>query len=655
MMRPVVVILLACLAAAWQPVLAQQPEQPKERARPDRLQIPPNLRQPNLAPNAESMLDLRRRLIELDRLLSLGSISRAESLLQDLAQHRGLQRELTTRRIKLAQLKGDHAEAIRLTRAVLVEQPRNPGMWRSLAVSQLADGQPDSARYAIGRFITTNPNGRSATMVGVDLLQQAGEARMAVSLIDTMRLVLGEPRLLGRQRAVNLLGTGQSDEAAAEIVSELKSNPFNLALIRTELLESPYLADDRDFLERLTAMSRQSDAGVGSSLLAANLLVARAEVDAALSLLDRFFVRPDARLAILQNSVLMVRELELLALTDQMQPTVDYLLFVLERLTGPENQDRVLRMRAADQLAQVCSVALTAGALGGDPGEAVARFADLLGKVKEVNPGSEVLYSSQIKLAAYTRDALGQPEVAARSLERLLLNLNLPSSGVALVRLTLGECYLAAGDTARGRVVLDNLGRDPDYRQAAGHAHYHLARLDLAQNHFATARDRFAVVALDNPGAPYANEALDMGLAIAEEMDNPTGGPDILSLYAPSVYYDLTANRTARRTALEIFLTEAEPRLDPEEPQHLLERARYELANLYLEENRWDEGFALLNAVVLKHPDGRYPARALALRGEILLNQGRGDEARRAWEQLLAQFPDYLFIDDVRDDLRAMP
>jgi tetratricopeptide (TPR) repeat protein len=162
-------------------------------------------------------------------------------------------------------------------------------------------------------------------------------------------------------------------------------------------------------------------------------------------------------------------------------------------------------------------------------------------------------------------------------------------------------------------------------------------------------------VALDNPGAPYANEALDMGLAIAEEMDNPTGGPDILSLYAPSVYYDLTANRTARRTALEIFLTEAEPRLDPEEPQHLLERARYELANLYLEENRWDEGFALLNAVVLKHPDGRYPARALALRGEILLNQGRGDEARRAWEQLLAQFPDYLFIDDVRDDLRAMP
>ena len=112
---------------------------------------------------------------------------------------------------------------------------------------------------------------------------------------------------------------------------------------------------------------------------------------------------------------------------------------------------------------------------------------------------------------------------------------------MALVRLTLGECYLAAGDTARGRVVLDNLGRDPEFRQAAGHAHYHLARLDLAQGHFGMARDRFAVVALDNPGAPYANDALDLGLAIAEEMENPSGGPSILALYAASVYFDLTA------------------------------------------------------------------------------------------------------------------
>jgi tetratricopeptide (TPR) repeat protein len=306
-------------------------------------------------------------------------------------------------------------------------------------------------------------------------------------------------------------------------------------------------------------------------------------------------------------------------------------------------------------LAQVCQIALETGALGTDPHLAADRFGDLLALVRQVNPNSEYLYSSQIKLAAYTRDVLHEPDVAARRLENLLLNLNLPTSGVALVRLTLGECYLAAGDTARGRIVLESLGRDPEFRQAAGHAHYHLARLDLAQGHFATSRDRFAVVAMDNPGAPYANESLDMGLAIAEEMDNPSGGPPILTLYSPSVYFDLTAQPDFHLNALEEFVARTVLVVDLEEPQHLLERGRFELAIIYFEAGRIDEGLERLDQVVNGHPDGRYPARALELRGRILQDAGRSEEARHTWERLLAQYPGYLFLDDVRDELRALP
>ena len=360
-------------------------------------------------------------------------------------------------------------------------------------------------------------------------------------------------------------------------------------------------------------------------------------------------------MSLLQNTILLVRELELMGDSPQLQPSVDYLLAVLERLAGPVNRDLVLRHRAADQLAQVCEIALEAGALGSDPRQAAERFGELLAMVREVHPSSEYLYSSQIKLAAYTRDVLHEPATAARRLERLLLNLDLPSNGVALVRLTLGECYLADGDTARGRIVLDNLGRDPQFRQAAGHAHYHLARLDLAQGHYATSRDRFAVVAMDNPGAPYANNSLDLGLAIAEEMDNPSGGPSILDLYSPSVYFDLTAKPDMRLTALEDFVTRTVLLVDLEEPQHLLERGRFELANLYLDAGRIDEALERLDQVINVHPDGRYPARALVLRGRILQDAGRSDEARNAWERLLSQYPDYLFLDDVRDELRALP
>jgi len=621
-----------------------------------KLEIPRDLRRMDLPMDPQSLLNLRRRLIELDRLMTLGSISRAESLLKDLEQHSMLKRELVTRRIRLAQLKEDHAEAVRLCEEALAEQTRNPGLWRSLAESQLAIDQPDSALVAIGHFITTNPNGRSATMVGVDLLQKAGQQAMAVTLIDSMRVILGERRLLGRQRAVSLLLLDRQSEAADEVTAELRSNPFNLSLLRIELLEGPYRpADHGEFLDRLKDRSAETDAQSAEALLVANLLVAGGEVDAAIEILEPLFAGRGSIMFLLQNTVLLVRELELLEESAQLQPSVDYLLAVLERLAGPENPDLVLRRRAADQLAQVCEIGLETGALGTDPHLAADRFGELLALVRKVNPTSEHLYSSQIKLAAYTRDVLHEPDVAARRLERLLLNLNLPTNGVALVRLTLGECYLAAGDTARGRIVLESLGRDPEFRQAAGHAHYHLARLDLAQGHFATSRDRFAVVAMDNPGAPYANDSLDLGLAIAEEMDNPSGGPPILTLYSPSVYFDLTAQPDFRLNALEEFVARTVLVVDLEEPQHLLERGRFELAIIYFEAGRIDEGLERLDQVVNGHPDGRYPARALELRGRILQDAGRSEEARHTWERLLAQYPGYLFLDDVRDELRALP
>jgi len=626
---------------------------------PKGLQIPEELRRRSQRGNpvtAHQMIELRRRLVELDRLLVLGSLGRAESLLADLAQHSSLERELVTRRIKLAQLQGDYTLAIDLGRAALIDQQRNPGLWRELAVSLLAVSDVDSARVAVDHFIEVNPNQRSAAIVGMDLFLNSGHPAMAVGLIDSMRTVLNEPRFLGRQRAVGLLGMGEQEQAAAEISHELRHNPYNYSLVRTELLEGPYRpAEHRAFLKELIVRANEPAAKGGEALLVTNLLVAENRVPEALEMVEPLYAKPNLVLVLLQNCLTMTRELKLLDDEDQITAAVDYLLAVLGRLTDTPTVDLVMRRRAADYLADTCEIALELDRLGPDPAHSVARFGQLLDLVREVNPASERLYSSQIKLAVYTRDHLHDAAGAARRLEGMLLNPDLPLAGLALVRLSLGESYLAAGDTARGRVVLTRLGLDPKFRQAGGHAHYHLARLDLAEGHFATARDRFAVIALDNPGASYANNALDLGLIIAEEMDNPTGGPDILALYAPAVYAELVARPDERVAALENFVTVAGSRLDPEEPQHLYEKALFELATIYAGNGRTDEALALLQRVVLEHPDGRYPARALHLRGELLQSGGRGSAAGAAWQQLLAQYPDYLFIDDVRDYLRALP
>ena len=170
--------------------LAQTDPKPEQK-----LEIPQDLRLQPVPMNQQSLLNLRRRLIELDRLLILGSASRAESLLKELEQHSALRRELVTRRIRLAQLKEDHPEAVRLCQEALAGQARNPGLWRSLAESQLAIDQPDSALMSIGRFIDTNPNGRSATMVRL----RAG-ASMRIP-VRTARVRLIRPRSVGAIRS----------------------------------------------------------------------------------------------------------------------------------------------------------------------------------------------------------------------------------------------------------------------------------------------------------------------------------------------------------------------------------------------------------------------------------------------------------------------
>ena len=651
-------LLLASLPAMCGIAAAQ------EGGRDPRLPEPPGF--PVLRPERPQpsggidVIELRRRLTELDRLLLLGSAPRAAALLDDLAQHSVLARELLPRRIELEQLRGDHAAAVELCRRAVSEQPRNPALWRELAVSLLALDRPDSARLALDRFLANSANARSAGLVSTELLRAAERPAAALAMIDSLRGVLAEPRYQGLERATVLLALDRQREAAEEAHAELVSGPYNLPLLRTALLDGPYLEAPRDaFDARLLELARGERGAPSALVLAANLQLARGQAAPALALVLPLAARQDGALLLLQNAVVLLRERAqdepAAAAGPAVQATIDYLVGVLAELSAPASGAPTLKARAADLLAETCELALGRGLLGGDPRAAAARFDELLAQVRAVNPGSEFLYSSRIRLAAYRRDVLGEPREAARGLERLAMDMDLPTEGLAMVRLTLGECYLAAGDTARGRQVLTALGRDPGFRQAGGQAHYHLARLDLAEGHYATARDRFAVIALDNPAAPYANDALDLGLALAEELENPGGGPTILQWYAQAVYADLTAQPAARLSALQRFVAEAAAVLDPSEPQHLLERGRWELARALAEAGREPEAITQLEALVAAHPAGRYPGAALELAGRLYLRAGQPERAREAWQRLLSQYPAFLFGDDVRDELRRLP
>jgi tetratricopeptide (TPR) repeat protein len=618
---------------------------------PERPQILP-------VPRAHTGIDayFERQLAQIDQLIRLGYHSRAHALLEELSRSGAPEAAVRQRRVQIALAVGDHEQAIDLCREALADTPDDPGLWRQLARAQAALGQTDHARASLDRYLALAGKPKGSFATAVDILREEGDHAGALALVDSARTVLGDPVFLASPRALSLLALDRPEEAATEVLADLDANPFNLQLLRRELMgvDAPPLPVA--FSDELVDRAETPGARPEAAVLAANIELQRGQGDRAVALVAPRLGDPDAARAVLHNAGTLARELPLLVDPAERRAVASYLLSVLEPVSQNAGLPIRLQQRALEALAETCNLALEQGLLADDPARAAARYADLLGEVRRRHPESEFLYAAQIQLARFTRDRLNDPAAAAQRLERMLLDLDLPLEGVALARLELGETYLAATDTLRARQVLTALGRDTEFRDPAGRAHFVLARLDLAQRHFATARDRLAAVALANPAAPYANDALELGLVVAEELQNPTGGPDLLARYSVAVWFEVTARPDSQRVALQRYIDRAALQVDLAEKQPLLERARFELATLEREAGRPTAALVQLERIVGDQPDGRFAPRALALRGEILL-EDRGDAtaARQEYERLLVQYPDYLFATEIRQRLRDLP
>ncbi|MBK7702272.1 MAG: hypothetical protein IPI34_04935 [bacterium] len=436
----------------------------------------------------------------------------------------------------------------------------------------------------------------------------------------------------------------------AEAASELAVNPLNLPLVREEMLDLlPGAAQRERAVAALAALDRDVPA---ARLLRADLLLRLGRADAAAAATADLADDPASAQVLLHAASILAKELPLepepattprghLAARDAREAA---------RLAAvPRGQ----QLKVLDLLAGVCEDVLALDVPGPQQAAVAQRLDGVLELVRARSPGSTRLYSARIRLAAYTRDVLGRPAEAAATLERLLVDLDLPLEGVALARLALGETYLAARDTARARTVLTRLGRSPQFRDAAGRAHYLLALLDFAQGGWETARDRLASVALDGSASDVANDALDLGLLIAEELMQPTGGPSRLAAYAPAVGAALVRDDAARlRESLQAFVRDAGVTVDQD---RLLDRVRLELAETLLRSGDADGAAQQCRLVAADHPSGPLAPRALLREGEALVAARREQDGRDVWERLLLQYPDALEAEDARLELRSSP
>jgi len=121
-------------------------------------------------------------------------------------------------------------------------------------------------------YITASPNRRSSVIVSVDMLSKYKNVTIALALCDSARQALNDPQFLSRQRAVLLLSVGRELEAADEIISELRTNPLNLPLIRAEILSDSIVGNlGQGFISRMRGRMLQTGAIPAEQILLADL------------------------------------------------------------------------------------------------------------------------------------------------------------------------------------------------------------------------------------------------------------------------------------------------------------------------------------------------------------------------------------------------
>lgn len=627
--------LLLLLAAAVPAAAQPDPTPPHALPRPD-----------------AGRSDWPTRLGQIDRLIRMGSLGRAVTMLESLEKTGAPASQILPRRVAVAAAEGDQRRVVDLCRQGLAERPRSLVLLRPLAEALMKIGDVDSARVVVVDLLAVSPNRISAANQVVEQWRAAGRPAEGLALCDALRAEPGAAAVLQRPRARCLLDVGRVEEALAEFLDELDLNPMNLPMARKDLLDG--LPDDAA-RRRAVAFLRDAPAGrdpAAPALLRADLLLSLGDDVAALAAVTLLLPDRTSATQLLRHASMLLREAPLEPEPRRARAQWSWLLAVLEGLGTGSGLQSGQRPRVLDLLAGAAENALAAGYLDADPQRAEARIEAVLDQVRQGSPGSSRLYSAQVRLARHTRDVRREPARAAARLERLLVDLDLPLEGVALCRLELGLSRMAAGDTAAARTVLTRLGRDGQFREAAGHAHFQLARLDLAQGHWDTARERLSAVALDNAGADFANDALDLALLAAEEQARGAA-PAFLAAYSACMAREILGDEAGRREALQAFLAAAEPA--DVGSSMLVSRARLELAALEHDAGRPARAAELCALVVRDRPDGPYAARALYEEGALRAEAGDPGGAARAWERLLAQYPDGLEAEDARRRLRELP
>ncbi len=526
------------------------------------------------------------------------------------------------------------------------------GTLRLLAQAQFELGKDDEGIANLRKILKAHEGEPSYARMVATVLGRYKHDDDALAVLLQARKQSHDPNALAQQLGSTYLRMGKPVEAVGEYLRVILDTPMNVELMRAQILDVRDAHPKAAPAIRATCekIYQEHPAVPELGLVLGELRQLDGESQAAWEVIEPLLDMNQLKSDLLQMALAGLAESRLPA-SDSSSNLKRLRLSqrILAGLLSKERLPRTLQPRAFDALTRTWIALLANSSFDelskADQKQILNGARTTLLTMMERFPNDKHTTDSLLRLARAYVELLHQPEDAIALYRRIQMNPNVNVDDMETARVGLGQAYMAAGDTTQARTLFETMGRDMNFVDGQGRAHFHLGQLDFMGGEFERAKDRLRAVAFEAPSASYTNDALDLALLLAEESmgDNDQAG---LRRYGRALYFKTVGENDSLLTQLKILSEKKSPVLRA--------RAQLDLAQYWSDAGKTARALAQVDSLLSQAPDSRLAPRALELQGDLLLRQGKSSQARAAYARLLENYEDYIFIETVRDKIRGI-
>ncbi len=207
----------------------------------------------------------------------------------------------------------------------------------------------------------------------------------------------------------------------------------------------------------------------------------------------------------------------------------------------------------------------------------------------------------------------------------------------------LGDCLLAQGKLDSAGVFYQKILKSNFGSQKTEELEFKSAEVYFYRQDFDSALTFYNKAISDYPKGIYVNDCLEKTILI-----NTLGlGSPELNLYSQALFLAIQRKYDAALQELD--------KLAQDKNSPVSDRALYDKALIYQRQKNWELSLKNLENLIATFPQSFYAPLGLKLMGDIYLSALKDEEkARISYQKILDDYPKALFLDEVRQKLKAL-